>query len=210
MDARDGKTQGCSFDLKFNAQFPSYLVIQSLEVIALPFWAITSRRGIPRMEQVFILIQFLLSRTYPPRDFSTSVSRAYLPYLLYFIRSMKLYPPRVFVNRFRSFFHDFLIFAAFAALFWRFCFSKQKVIHSRLFVDNPIFYFAGNTPRRFRIQKSAATAVAARKTQIPIVAKQPLCKRLVQRKHKKNLHFYRKHRFSRTKKDGKRFAIDFS
>jgi len=60
------------------------------------------------------------TRTYPLRGFSTSDSLAYQPYFLYFIRSMKLYPPRTFVNRFRSFFHDFLFFAALAALFRRF------------------------------------------------------------------------------------------
>ena len=37
-----------------------------------------------------------------------------------FYKVNEIVPPRVFVNRFRSFFHDFLIFAAFAALFWRF------------------------------------------------------------------------------------------
>ena len=164
---------GYSFDLKFNAQFNSYHVILRERLSATV--------SIPYSKQVIILIlsrcsysplytrawrgtfgifrspaerENLFTRTYPLRDFSTSVSRAYLPYLLYFIRSMKLYPPRSFVNRFRSFSHDFLIFTAFAALFRRFLRFQTKSYPQphRLWITR-FFYFAGNTPRRFRIQK---------------------------------------------------------
>ena len=120
-------------------------------------------------------------------------------------------PPRSFVNRFHLFFHDFLIFAAFCGSFSAiFAFSNKKLSTAHRLWITRFFILQAIPLAAFVCKKSAATAVTARKTQIPIVAKQPLCKRLVQRKHKKNLHFYRKHRFSRTKKDGKRFAIDFS
>ena len=221
---------GYSFDFKFNVQFSSYHVILRERLSATV--------SIPYSKQVIILIlsrcsystlytrawrgtfgifrsraerENLFTRTYPLRDFSTSVSRAYLPYLLYFIRSMKLYPPRVFVNRFHLFFHDFFNFCRFCGSFSAiFAFPNKKLSTAHRLRITRFFILQAIPLAAFVYKKSAATAVTARKTQIPIVAKQPLCKRLVQRKHKKNLHFYRKHRFSRTKKDGKRFAIDFS
>ena len=185
------------------------------------------------MEQVFILI---LSRStlytrgagaavfpklfsparsagfiYPPRDFSTSVSRAYSPYSLYFIRSMKLYPPPLFCQPFSFVFPRFFIFCRFCGCFSVIFVFPNKKLSTAVYSWITRFFILQAIPLAvFVYKKSAATAVTARKTQIPIVAKQPLCKRLVQRKHKKNLHFYRKHRFSRTKKDGKSFAIDFS
>ncbi len=137
---------GYSFDLKFNAQFSSYHVILRERLSATV--------SIPYSKQVIILIlsrcsysplytrawrgtfgifrspaerENLFTRTYPLRDFSTSVFRAYLPYLLYFIRSMKLYP-RVFVNRFRLFFHDFFIFCRFCGSFSAiFAFLNKKL-----------------------------------------------------------------------------------
>ena len=43
-----------------------------------------------------------------------------------FYKVNEIVPPRSFVNRFRSFFRDFLIFAAFAALFLRFLRFQTK------------------------------------------------------------------------------------
>ena len=120
-------------------------------------------------------------------------------------------PPPLFCQPFSLVFPRSFNFCRFCGSFSAiFAFPNKKLstVH-RLWITR--FFILQAIPlAAFVYKKSAATAVTARKTQIPIVAKQPLCKRLVQRKHKKNLHFYRKHRFSRTKKDGKRFAIDFS
>ena len=70
------------------------------------------------------------TRTYQQPDFSTIDSRTYFPYFLYFIRSMKLYPPAllstVFV-RFSTIFYFLLLLRLF---FGGFCVFKQKVIHS--------------------------------------------------------------------------------
>jgi len=78
---------------------------------------------------------------YPPRYFSTSVSRAYLPYLLYFIRSMKLYPPPLFCQPFSFVFPRFFIFCRFCGSFSAiFAFSNKKLSTAhRLWITR--FYF---------------------------------------------------------------------
>ena len=83
----------------------------------------------------------LFTRTYPLRDFSTSVSRAYLPYLLYFIRSMKLYPPPLFCQPFSFVFPRFFIFCRFCGSFFAiFTFSNKKLSTThRLWITR--FYF---------------------------------------------------------------------
>ena len=138
---------GYSFDFKFNAQFSSYHVILRERLSATV--------SIPYSKQVIILIlsrcsysplytrawrgtfgifrsraerENLFTRTYPLRDFSTSVSCAYLPYLLYFIRSMKLYPPPRFCQPFSFVFPRFFNFCRFCGSFSAiFAFLNKKL-----------------------------------------------------------------------------------
>ena len=233
----DGEKTGTA-NLNNNDTIPFYLVIQSLEVIVLPLGAITLRRGIPphgTSYYPYSIPLLLLALIHPgvARNFRNfPLSRGAREFIYSYLSTARLFhkrfprlfalsfifykvneivPPPRFCQPFSLVFPRFFNFCRFCGSFSAiFAFPNKKLSTAHRLWITRFFILQAMPLAAFVYKKSAATAVTARKTQIPIVAKQPLCKRLVQRKHKKNLHFYRKHRFSRTKKDGKRFAIDFS
>ena len=81
------------------------------------------------------------TRTYQQPDFSTIDSRTYFPYFLYFIRSMKLYPPPLFCQPFSFVFPRFFIFCRFCVSFLAvFAFLNKKLSTApRLWITR--FYF---------------------------------------------------------------------
>ena len=86
------------------------------------------------------------TRTYQQPDFSTIDSCTYFPYFLYFIRSMKLYPPPALLSTVFVRFSTIFYFLPLLRLFFgNFCVFKQKVIHThRLWITR--FYFLCRQP----------------------------------------------------------------